>query len=165
MACSFSSNWWHYKRQHDNFRGFAVASQGWRGALSLHSLQVFVQKPSWCFPVSCPIWRSVLWCCCVKNSSSCEEQTVRNGDKQEEVAGQFPAAGGGLAGLSAVCFELGMLRVFPGLASSSMKHTAKPTSMWYLAFLTQVVWLYSRNSTITSPKTGRSKQATSCRNF
>lgn len=33
-----------------------------------------------------------------------------NGDKQEEVAGQFPAAGGGgLAGLSAVYSELGML--------------------------------------------------------
>lgn len=66
---------------------------------------------------------------CVKKSSSCKEQTVKNGDKQEEIAGQFPAAGGGRAGLSAVYFELGMLRVFPGLASTSIKHTAKPMSM------------------------------------
>lgn len=54
---------------------------------------------------------------------------MKNGDKQEEIAGQFPAAGGGLAGLSAVYFELGMLRVFPGLTSKSIKHTAKPMSM------------------------------------
>lgn len=47
--------------------------------------------------------------CCIKKSSSCKEQIVKNGDKQEETAGQFPAAGGGLAGVSAVYFELGML--------------------------------------------------------
>lgn len=37
--------------------------------------------------------------CCIKKSSSCKEQAVKNGDKQEEIAGQFPAAGGGLARL------------------------------------------------------------------
>lgn len=46
---------------------------------------------------------------CVKKSSSCKKQSMKNGDKQEEIAGQFPAAGGGLTGLSAVYFELGML--------------------------------------------------------
>lgn len=50
-------------------------------------------------------------------------------DKQEEIAGPFPAAGGGLAGLSAVYFELGMLEVFLGLASTGIEHTAKPTGM------------------------------------
>lgn len=44
---------------------------------------------------------------------------MKNGDKQEENAGPFPAAGGGLAGLSAVYFELGMLQVFLALASKA----------------------------------------------
>lgn len=166
VACSFSSNWWNYKRQHSNFRSFGVASQSWgcsfpsqSSCLCAEAILVFS------YLLSCPIWGSVLWWCCIKNSSSCKEQTVRNGDKQEEVAGQFPAAGGGLAGLSAVYFELGMAWVFPGVASSSTEHTAKPRSMWSLAFLMQVAWLCSHNSTSTSIKTGRSKQATSCRNF
>ena len=167
MACSFSSYWWNYRRQHNNFRGFGVAAQGWGCFLPpwLPSLCAEDILMLCCF-LLCPVSGDKSYGdCCIKKSSSCKEQTVKNGDKQEEIAGQFPAAGGGLAGLSAVYFELGMLWVFPGLASKRIKHTAKPMSMWYLAFLMHVAWLYSHNSTITAIKTGRSKQATSCRNF
>lgn len=51
-----------------------------------------------------------------------------NGDKQEGIAGQFPAAGGGPAALPAVYFELGTLSL-PWRGFQSRKHTAKPSSM------------------------------------
>lgn len=134
-------------------------------ALSLCGCQVFMQKPSWCFPVSGPIWRSVSWCCCVKNSSSCKEQTVRNGDKQEESGRAVPSSRR-WPRWSLCCLLWtwhGLSLPWPGFQQH--KAQAKPRSMWYLAFLTQVVRLCGRNSTVTSVNTGRSNQATSCRNF
>lgn len=122
------------KRQRNHLRVFGVAIQAWGWFLSplLPSLcaEDIPMLMFYCF-LLCPLSGTKSYTgYCIKKSSSCKEQTVKNWDKQEEITGPFPAAGGGLAGLSAVYFELGMLHVFPGLASRSMKHTAKPTSMW-----------------------------------
>lgn len=64
----------------------------------------------------------------IKKPSSWKEQPGGNGDKQEGIAGQFPAAGGGPAALPAVYFELGTLSL-PWRGFQSRKHTAKPSSM------------------------------------